>query len=442
MSSQLIINNIGPIKNVNINLSPVNVFIGKQSSGKSTIAKIISFCKWLEKHWLFFPDDKHYDNGFINEKLIKYHNFENYFAPESNFYFESDAFVISYSKENLSFKPKSDNSAFSLIKNAYIPSERNLISLPGFSTFKIKENYIKDFIEDWLIIRNAYSKKSVEILDLDCQFIYNPAQNSDEIILRNNETIPLESSSSGLQSITPLYIIVDYLTSWIYSHRVNRSAEESVKLQNLTQKFLVNKIREEQLDDILENIPKLSTEDLEMLNKKFESEDISKDSNNKETLDKIYNLLKIVGNTLNQFTKYNHSNIVIEEPEQNLFPETQVKLLYYILEKINVSRDFLVVTTHSPYILYALNNSLLAFLSKSYSNELQTADLDIPEEAFLDPSKVSVWEVRDGVVSKETRIQDRSGLVKDNYFDSVMGNIMADFNNLLSIKIYNESAAN
>ena len=49
MNRRLIINNIGPIKHVDIYLNKINVIIGPQSSGKSTIAKIISFCSWLEK---------------------------------------------------------------------------------------------------------------------------------------------------------------------------------------------------------------------------------------------------------------------------------------------------------------------------------------------------------------------------------------------------------
>ena len=44
------IRNIGPIKEVEeITLNRVNVFMGPQSSGKSTIAKIISYCTWVEK---------------------------------------------------------------------------------------------------------------------------------------------------------------------------------------------------------------------------------------------------------------------------------------------------------------------------------------------------------------------------------------------------------
>ena len=46
---RLIIRNVGPIKSLDIRLNKINVFIGPQGSGKSTIAKIISFCSWLEK---------------------------------------------------------------------------------------------------------------------------------------------------------------------------------------------------------------------------------------------------------------------------------------------------------------------------------------------------------------------------------------------------------
>ena len=46
---RLVIRNVGPIRSVDIRLNKVNVFIGQQGSGKSTIAKIVSFCSWLEK---------------------------------------------------------------------------------------------------------------------------------------------------------------------------------------------------------------------------------------------------------------------------------------------------------------------------------------------------------------------------------------------------------
>ena len=47
--ARLIVKNVGPIKDIDIELKKVNVFMGPQSCGKSTLAKIISFCSWLEK---------------------------------------------------------------------------------------------------------------------------------------------------------------------------------------------------------------------------------------------------------------------------------------------------------------------------------------------------------------------------------------------------------
>ena len=54
------IKNVGPIKEAELTLNKVNVFMGPQSSGKSTIAKIISYCTWVEKRRRldgFFRDD-------------------------------------------------------------------------------------------------------------------------------------------------------------------------------------------------------------------------------------------------------------------------------------------------------------------------------------------------------------------------------------------------
>ena len=48
--SRIKIENVGPINNVNFNLNKVNIIMGPQSSGKSTIAKIISYCQSLMMH--------------------------------------------------------------------------------------------------------------------------------------------------------------------------------------------------------------------------------------------------------------------------------------------------------------------------------------------------------------------------------------------------------
>lgn len=80
MSTTIKIRNVGPIKDVEITLNKVNVFMGPQSCGKSTIAKIVSFCSWFEKNAILKGSS---ENEFY-PNLVQFHNFEdNYFCETS-----------------------------------------------------------------------------------------------------------------------------------------------------------------------------------------------------------------------------------------------------------------------------------------------------------------------------------------------------------------------
>ena len=88
------IRNIGPIKEVWLELKRYNFFIGPQSSGKSTIAKIISNCLWMEKEIAVHPnkhnDMQYYESIFISQ-LENFHNMHGYFDNQSAFLsYESD----------------------------------------------------------------------------------------------------------------------------------------------------------------------------------------------------------------------------------------------------------------------------------------------------------------------------------------------------------------
>ena len=46
---ELIIKNLGPIKEANINIMPFTLFVGKSGSGKSVIMRTISMFQWIYK---------------------------------------------------------------------------------------------------------------------------------------------------------------------------------------------------------------------------------------------------------------------------------------------------------------------------------------------------------------------------------------------------------
>ncbi len=48
---------------------------------------------------------------------------------------------------------------------------------------------------------------------------------------------------------------------------------------------------------------------------------------------------------------------IVEEPEQNLYPRVRAGVLYYLLGTLKKEDNFLVITTHSPYLLSCLTLS-------------------------------------------------------------------------------------
>lgn len=133
------------------------------------------------------------------------------------------------------------------------------------------------------------------------------------------------------------------------------------------------------------------------------------------------------------YTKIHSSDIYLEEPEQNLFPLAQVDLVYSLLQEIKNRGDSIFMATHSPYILYALNNCMLGG-KVSGRISADNLSLSLRMKSWINPREVAVWELRDGILSsnidtKKLTLQDRDGLIRGNYFDRVMKQIMLDFSN-------------
>ena len=137
---------------------------------------------------------------------------------------------------------------------------------------------------------------------------------------------------------------------------------------------------------------------------------------------KYFDEYKTISNSLFKTT---NSQFIIEEPEQNLFPEAQRDLVYYFLQKcLNREENRLTLTTHSPYVLYALNNCMMAGLvrDKMEANELSKLKCN---QSKINPIDISIYEIREGVV--RGTIQGKDGLISDNYFDQKMKDLMDDF---------------
>ena len=92
--------------------------------------------------------------------------------------------------------------------------------------------------------------------------------------------------------------------------------------------------------------------------------------------------------------------LIIDEPEMNLHPEAQAKLLEALAMLANLGVRVL-LTTHSPYFMAHLNNLIAADQKSPARRTRQAAHLYMQDAAaFLSPDDVSAYEMRpDGLSS-------------------------------------------
>lgn len=382
----LIIRNFGPIENVELNLKKINVFIGEQGVGKSTIAKLYSCMQDIFLHFLILFDDnqnkikavfKRYgiQSYFLADTYIEFHTIAGFVVKYEEGKFkishpkyneeQMKVFVIELLKDSLEhsfsgagfsmdadFDDLPDKEKEIVVSNMrtsfYIPAERSLVGCVSNSLYSMiaakipLPKMLLEYLSFFEKAKNEYHEYEVPFLGLTFQ-----ASKDEDKILIGDKEIDFKYSSSGIQSIVPMLMVVDYCLKQNY-----------------------------------------------------------------------------------------FCSFVLEEPEISLFPTNQLELVRFIISKINQEKGIenLIITTHSPYILSILNVSILAGkildMNPELSNELATV---LKPEYHLLPSDIEVFSLGkhiNGSVECQSILDSSTGLIKGNYLDAVSSIISADFNQL------------
>lgn len=428
--THILIKNIGPIKKVELDLNKINVFMGPQSSGKSTIAKIISYCSWYEKNTILGTKP----NINFYKDLIEFHNLEDsYFCDDSSIEYKSpNCYIIFSGKkgEPVSVVTKvGPKRIFRNEKIEYIPAERNIVSIPGIGQYTEGKNNVLNFLYDWFRSKRNKKEDNKYKLPLDSlngvSYYYVQDEDSDKLVLENGKEIKLQHASSGLMSVTPLIMVFNYVMSEIYFERRTKSPFETINIESKVEALdIPNK---ELLKKIIRQDRELDEAKNKLLIKKISPE-------LQATLDELMNKYnesqKELVHHLGFDSDYNYTKLIIEEPELNLFPEAQRDLMYYMLESlVKDKRDHqLVLTTHSPYILFALNNCMMGGLVKK-NIPLKERKTFASYKSWIDPKKVSIYEIHDGTLKP---IQDEDGIIEDNYLNKAYKENSSEYMSLLN----------
>lgn len=414
MNREITIRHIGPIEDISLKLNTINVFMGPQSSGKSTIAKLLSFCMWLDKEVTLHQDIGFLDKAFVEKELFSFHKVGAYFDSESFFKYESEILSIEYENNGLKAIIKPGIQKAKVGKVAYIPAERIIVSMDEIRQFDLQDHNVRAFVFDWLKMRTKYNSSNRAVLEyLSQTYYFDEASGRDIMVLEDGKEIPFAESSSGIQSLVPLFISLKYLTDWIYHNKEDLSYEKKELIENVVAREFLN-ASSHQNDKLsesgfaaLQSDPRIKTI----------KESLSKLTNSSYTIDEpkddFETALSMAVELTNRLNAVHFSDIVIEEPELNLFPETQAGVVRQILKDAKNGRDSYVITTHSPYILFAINNCMMGGLVSDKITEEERNGFPY-RDSWISPKKVSVFEIHDGRI---TSPQDEDGILENNYLN-------------------------
>lgn len=414
---QIKIKNFGGIEDLLIELNKVNLFIGRQASGKSITAKLIYFFKGITREF--------FDSALAEKSKLQLENkllqkFEEYFPndtwPSKNFeiIYTVNGNNISIRKEKSKLKIEFSETYVKLFnyskkiiksdKDKFKPEDQFEIYRPNY---KVNEKYMT------LVQKELGDASSFKPLFIPAgRSFFANLQSSIFSFLSNNKAMDpfIVEFGSFYENIKPL---ASRMPMGRDDKHLNTLAD------NLIFEILGSKYLREKNKDYLIHADKRK------INVSFTS------SGQQETLP----LILILKALLRINFIGNGSSLFIEEPEAHLFPAAQKKVIELMGLTFNNAKNNsqLIVTTHSPYVLTSINNLIQASIVANSVTEKQKLEVFkvVPKELMINEKYLNAYAFKDGtavsIVDKET------GLIYSKYLDSVSEEISIEFDKLLNI---------
>jgi len=391
----LTVKNFGPIREAHLDLRKVTVLIGEQASGKSVLAKLISCFndfKDLEEELLFWE----FKNMNFPKFLCDYISEWNFPVYGIDSLLNADT-VLTYQSK---------------LYNGVVKKDSSSINIANEIMERIKEQ-IEKFNDKLSTMPESYSNLS------DGENLFT----QDEAFLRNTMT---EAKNK----------IVEFIGNLIYvpAERV----VESIDFQEYRENHYIRNFSE-YLSLAKES---LSGKEFKIIGIKYIGENksapiIIEKNGQKNVLPSassgIQSALPMML-LIEYCDKLPKCIFVIEEPELSLYPTTQKKLVEYLIEKCTKGDNRLIITTHSPYILTALNNCIQArnTLREHPEHADEVAKLVRPESQ-IDFEDVMAYFVADGTAKPIMNNENR--LIDANALDDVSNELGEIFDRLLDLEM-------
>lgn len=352
MNEYLRIQNFGPIVDIELdNIVPLTILIGESGSGKSTVMKVLSMFRWIYKRivlrsYVRQAKIKKTGIGIHMKTLLNTSQLNEYIKSDTEIVYRRNNYTFSYSNGKLNAQADIPANELSLEKICYISDKRSMI--PDFLENKIEKKnanyYLQDTLENFLLAADSIRQLPLDYLNVELKI--EKSGKGDKYMIKGTNgkpcSIQLRNSSSGTQTVTPLSLIVEY-----YAKNFN-----SQKSMNSS------------LFSYLQDNDKLD----------------------------VFSTTKNIGEIASK-----NVHLFIEEPELSLYPESQSRLMDFLVNRCFMYEHpynmTLMMATHSPYIVNYLN----VLIRRTETNGLP----------FVNPENVNVYEIFDGFAAPLKTLNDK-----------------------------------
>lgn len=317
MKESITINNLGPLRDVRIDdIRPFTVLVGESGSGKSLLMKTIIMMRYIYKRLNI--------RGFLSNSGIKRSFFririESLLHEELKFFFAKEdvsvsytvefeaghSYTIDYSNKKLTLPRNIAAADLVFTKESWISETRNVIPAwranttngRGWLGFYFYET-MKDFDE----AISAVSDYDMDFVRGRISVVRNNGVSRPMLAIEGRHPkIELRYASSGMQTAAPLVVLTQYFSRYFSFKEAKRRSVLSYLFDS---------------DKITQFHPQIELSDIKTM-----------------------------------------VNLHIEEPELSLDPEAQIRLIMSIVDmsfRPGGNTMTLMLATHSPYIVNALN---------------------------------------------------------------------------------------
>ena len=437
--SKLIIKNLGPITDFEMDIKDFNLIIGEQAVGKSTICKCIYFFKLIKNEiidYLFSLALNYDENSSISNERLKFtftieSLFIKLFGKLDNFDSSLSIQYKYYIDKYIDIRLSCIDDLRDLVFNYSDDLEKIMIELEDYYFLYSKKNKKIDGTFSFNAIEKVLLHQDIKdkiygYLNDNTDTYYIPAARSSLSFINNQKT-KLNYEAIDLVNLKFIQFIENIQN--LFSAGINKinypNKRNNTYISNMSEK-IINLMKGEYF---YEN----GTEYILLNSEKKEKIPVNYISSGHQEILWLLNILYYL------IIRNEKAFVIIEEPEAHLYPKMQKEIVDFIVNFMNITESTVFITTHSPYILTSTNNLLYAGkIRKEKNNDEVNKKIDklFGKYGIIDTDKINAFKLylKDYKTAYSNLINENSGEIMTELIDEISDYINETYTKLIDIE--------